>query len=235
MILELLLSIISLPMAKKEPVNLEVPKNLVFREQLEIRYVLVDDLILLDQNPKLHDIGKLVDSIVENGFLDPPKWDTKLNGGAGGIIEGNGRSEALKWMQEQGREIPRGIAVNEQNLWAAPVIFGCDARSEIAAKRYAIDHNNLVMAGGNFSALDMSRAYDAESYIAMLQELDQQQFLPLTLDGEDLELLLGKLEGDRAAGNGDDDLPPNHENINEPKLGKTNCTCPSCGFEWEKD
>ncbi|NJR41215.1 MAG: hypothetical protein HC781_23205, partial [Leptolyngbyaceae cyanobacterium CSU_1_4] len=197
------------------------------KELLRLAYVLVDDLVLLDGNPKLHDLGKISDSIIENGFLDPPKWDVNLNGGQGGIVEGNGRAETLKWMQDQGREVPRGITVNEQGLWAVPVIFGCDSRSEIAAKRYAIDHNNLVMAGGNFTALDMSKAYDAEAYIAMLQELQEQDNLPLTTDASDLETLLNVLNG-QSESYDDDESPESFKEYGE-NIG-TDYTCPKCSY-----
>lgn len=167
--------------------------DLSFRDPLQLRYILVDDLVLLEGNPKLHDIGKIADSITENGFRDPIAWDVTLNGGKGGIVEGNGRAETLKYMQDQGRDLPRGIAKTSGGRWAVPVLFGVDSRSEQAAKRYSLDHNSLVLAGGNFTALDMSRLYDQEMYVGFLESLAKTGDLPLTVDGEDLDLLVGLL------------------------------------------
>lgn len=207
--------------------------QLQFRDdaRLNLRYVLVDELILLEGNPKLHDLGALYSSIVENGFLDPPKWDCNLNGGAGGIVEGNGRAEALKWGQDEGQSPPRGIGLTKDDRWAAPVIFGCDSRSEAAAQRYAIDHNNLVLAGGNFTALDIANLYNIDAYLAQLEDLSQSDDLPLTVDGSDLEMLQKLTAGTQPEQPGNPVQPPEEF----PEYGEgipVEHTCPRCGYQW---
>lgn len=161
-------------------------------EQLQIRYVLVSQALEweLDGNPKKHNLHKIADSILCNGFRDPPAFDASLNGGKGGLVFGNGRTEALGWMESQGRNPPRGIAVTVDGRWAMPILFGVDAKSEAAAKRFSLDHNLLTMAGGEFTALDMSRMFESEPYLEMLQELADINELPLMVDGDDLDLLL---------------------------------------------
>lgn len=206
---------------------------------LSLHYVLVDDLVLLDGNPKLHDMGKLSASIVENGFRDPPSWDETLNDGKGGLVEGNGRAECLKMMQDQGQAVPRGIATNSQGLWAVPVLFGCNAHSENAAKRYSIDHNNLTLSGGSFTALDMSRMYRADLYIPFLEGLAKSDDLPGTIDGDDLDLLI-KLQQEGGLNfdsdiphNGDDELENKNAGSKKEQGNKSSCTCPNCGFVFD--
>jgi len=155
---------------------------------LRIEYIPLAQLLLLDDNPKLHDLGALIDSIGRYGFKDPPKFEPTLNGGSGGVVEGNGRTQALRWMQKQGRDVPRGIALAEDGDWAVPVLFGVDAESEAAAKAYSLDHNNLTLAGGDLTAFDYTRMYSAD-YVTFLDALAQADQLPVSIDGDTLDTL----------------------------------------------
>ncbi len=110
------------------------------QEQLKLEYVPLSQAKLWDDNPKLHDIGGLIQSIELHGFGDPPKYDTKLEG----LVYGNGRTEALERMHQEGMDPPRGIVKLEDDQWAVPIIFGVDAKSKEAAVAFAIDHNNLT-------------------------------------------------------------------------------------------
>ncbi len=74
-------------------------------EKLKLEYVPLDQAKLWDQNPKLHDIGALIQSIQLHGLGDPPKFDAKLDG----LVYGNGRTEALERMRQEGMDPPRGI------------------------------------------------------------------------------------------------------------------------------
>lgn len=51
------------------------------------------------------------------------------------------------------------------------------------------------MAGGNFTAVDMSRMWEQGAYSGYLEDLAKQDSLPLTVDGDDLDLLLSLLDG----------------------------------------
>ena len=157
--------------------------------ELRLEYVPLDQVALWDSNPKKHDIGSIAESIKRHGFKDPPKFEPELNGGKGGIVEGNGRLKTLQTMKRQGADLPRGLREVDDE-WAVPVLFGVDATSEKAAEAYAVDHNNLTMAGGDFTAWDMSRMWDEDAYIAVLEGLAEVDELPVSLDGDDLDGLL---------------------------------------------
>lgn len=118
-------------------------------DELAIRHVPLDQVRRWDRNPKKHDFGALIQSIARYGFKDPPKFEPALNAGKGGIVEGNGRAEALTMMQADGQEPPRGVAVDPEGRWCMPVLFGVDARSKAEAESYGIDHNNLTLSGGD--------------------------------------------------------------------------------------
>lgn len=82
-------------------------------ERLQVRYLPIETLALWDRNPKKHDWAKLRESITRYGFKDPPKFEPSLNGGKGGIVEGDGRSTVLLQLRKSGAEPPRGVAVDE--------------------------------------------------------------------------------------------------------------------------
>lgn len=191
-------------------------------EKLRLEYVPLATCLLFAQNVKLHDLGSIIDSIKRHGFKDPPKWEPTLNGGKGGIVAGNGRIQALTWMKGQGDPVPRGILLEqESDDWAVPVIFGVDAASEHAAWAYSIDHNSLVMAGGDVTQLDISRVYDA-NYAQFLETLNTADQLPVTVDTDDLALFRRLAEQDQA--------PEAFQEYGDEL--ETDYRCPSCGYEW---
>lgn len=133
-------------------------------EALELRYIPLSQAKRWDQNPKRHDIPALIKSIEIHGFGDPPKFDAKL----GGLVYGNGRTEALEKMREAGQSPPRGIAQLEGGEWAVPVIFGVDAPSKAAAVAFAVDHNNLTLMGGDLDFAAMMGVWDHGALRALL-------------------------------------------------------------------
>src|SRR5262245_15469671 len=111
-------------------------------ERLEIRYVKLKDVRKWDRNPKKHDIGALIQSNRKHGFKVPPRYEPTLNNGKGGLIAGNGRDEALEWMEKDDpANPPRGIVLDEEGHWAIPILFGVDAESQSAAEAYGLDDN----------------------------------------------------------------------------------------------
>jgi hypothetical protein len=190
-------------------------------ERLQIRYVVLETLALWDRNPKKHDLAKLAESIRRYGFKDPPRFEPALNGGSGGIVEGNGRALVLRAMQEAREEPPRGIAVDESGRWHAPVLFGVDARSRAEAEAYGVDHNLLTLAGGGFAVEDVLRIYDEEQLQALLRDVPDATALLVGLDGADLDALLQGPSFDAVAA-GD-----------QPRLDeKKAVTCPKCGEQF---
>lgn len=66
-------------------------------ELITLKYVPLRLARFWDRNPKKHDLPKLVESIAQHGFKDPPAYDLTLDG----FVEGNGRTEALQRLTHQ--------------------------------------------------------------------------------------------------------------------------------------
>lgn len=160
------------------------------RELLRLEYIPLDRAVLWDTNPKKHDIPQIIDSIKKHGYKDPAKFEPELNGGGGGLAEGNGRTVALKTMRDRGEQPPPGVDVTMDGQWAVPVLFGVDAQSEAAAEAYAIDHNNLTLGGGGFTSMDKAMLWDAE-YENVLARLAKEDELPVSVSEDDLHTLTG--------------------------------------------
>ncbi len=188
-------------------------------ERLELKYVPLAQARRWDANPKRHDFDALIRSIETHGFGDPPKYDATLEA----LVYGNGRSEALERMRAAGKKPPRGIGVLEDGEWAVPVIFGVDAASHAAAVAFAIDHNNLTLLGGNLKLEDLLGIWDEEGLRQILEDAPDAAALLASMDGDDLESLLGGPDFDPVAGD------------EQPRLDeKAMITCPECGHEFRR-
>lgn len=181
------------------------------------------ELRRFNNNPKKHDLGKIAESIIKYGFKDPVKLEPSLNNGEGGIVEGNGRTEALVWMKEQGQEVPRGI-IGKKGKWLVPVLIGVDAVDELEAQAYALDHNNLSLLGGGLTALDASNMYDSEAYLGLLVDLNQKGQEVIAVDGDDLDLLLNQKKA--GVKEPPDTFPEYGEDI------EIEYCCPKCRYQW---
>lgn len=170
-------------------------------DTLTIRYMRLDDAAKLRwrKNPKLHDIGAIVESIRRYGFIDPPGFDATL----GAFTYGNGRDEALEWMYAQGEPLPRGILVADDGMWLMPVKVGLDQATAEQAEALALDHNNLTLSGGPFTAYDMARMW-GEGYTEILASLATADALPITVDGDALDGLLAELSTPEPGAGGDE-------------------------------
>ena len=179
---------------------------------------------LWSENPKLHNIGDLVESIKKHGFQEVPKFDKHI-----GIKAGNGRIEALAWMEKDGNyDLPRGLAeIKDSGEWVMPLLIGTDAASFNLARSYAIDSNNIAMSGGNFTDHDMARQYEKPGYMNVLRSIaaeDDDDVMPTTVPLDVLDHLSQKT---RRKETESFENPLEHdENV------KVEYRCPSCGFEW---
>lgn len=162
------------------------------------RYIPIDIAINLRwiDNPKLHDLQAIWQSIEQNGFRDPPAWDSNLtpvvgDANSGALIFGNGRVEALHWGWKNQQDMPDGVLQDDAGMWFVPCEFGLDSLSESAAQAFGIDHNSLTMSGGDFQASDMWRMYDRDSLAALGERIHSagNGIEPITLDGETLDNL----------------------------------------------
>ena len=147
------------------------------------------------RNAKLHDIGKLCESIERYGFRDPIGYDATLDA----FAEGNGRAEALVALKARGPVKgkpwpPRGIQNGSGSEWQVPILVGVDARTKYEAEAYALDHNNLTMSGGDFSALDMARMWDANLNQVLL-DLAANDTFSVVMDSDTVDALVAAQAG----------------------------------------
>ena len=195
-------------------------------------WVKVQDAVELiwRDNPKRHDMQQLVQSVGRYGFQAPAKFDAKLHRRGQGIDDdplgaikaGNGRIEAVAWMESQGQDLPRGCAVNKAGEWVMPLLVGTDARSGAVAQAYAVDDNNLTLAGGDFDGFDMARLWGPE-YTELLSGLNE---LPVSVDAEMLSLLSVAFNPDTLGAEVPEDFPEYDEDLD------VEYKCPKCGYEW---
>jgi len=156
---------------------------------LKIQYVRLADAVLWDRNPKKHDWVSLMASIRKYGFRDAPIYDGTL----GAIAAGNGRIQALQTMFQAGEPAPVGVGVDAVGAWYVPVQFGIDAASRQVAEAFAVDHNNLTMAG--FSLAEQARLWEADDYADLVQSLRADGELPVSVDGAEFDAWLQELAG----------------------------------------
>ena len=185
---------------------------------LRLEYIPLSQAIFWDENPKEHDVGALVTAIWRYGFQDPAKYDAALKA----LVYGNGRMVALMMGKREGRNPPAGIAlIEETDDWAVPVVFGNDLPSREVATAFALDHNSLTMAGGEFAPWDIAKMYKESGYLDALQALAAEGELPVTADDEDLASLLAKMivEPPESFKEFDEDI-------------ETEYTCPKCNYQW---
>lgn len=148
---------------------------------LTLRYVPLSQVELWENNPKKHDLPALVEAFYEYGFQDPPKFDSALNEGRGGIVYGNGRIEALRLAHQTRPAPPKGIGLTDAGEWAVPVVFGNDLSSQAVAEAFAIDHNHLTVMGGGFTGLYLTQLWDDVAYTRRLIELEAQNVWAVTV------------------------------------------------------
>lgn len=164
--------------------------------QLELRLVPLAELAdkFLKGNVKKHDIGALYQSIKRYGFRDPLGHDKNLNDGKGGIIEGNGRLECLIHLFKESPDTPPKGIVLEKDKWMVPVLFGCDSANEKEAIAYSLDHNLVMLKGGERSPYDiLSQDFD-EGVFDLLKEQFDNGVPTVAIDGDDLDSALTVLD-----------------------------------------
>jgi hypothetical protein len=172
---------------------------------------------------KKHDINKIKQSIIKYGFIDPPKWDSNLNG----FVFGNGRTEAvinlLKELKNSNKNPPPGIGIHkESGEWCIPCKFGIDANNETSALALSIDHNNLTVGGAD---IEISKMWNEMEYLNLLNELKEDSYLPISVNQSDLDNLIKDL----ASNTPDEDIDKDSEDKEKTKKMKI---CPNCGHEF---
>ena len=175
-------------------------------EVLRLQYRSIDDVELFDKNPKLHNLDLIAEAIRRYGLKKPLRWEPSLNQGRGAIAAGNGRLEALREMRSRGEDPPRGIKTGANGEWEIPILMGVDASSEIEDQSYAIDDNNLSLASAGMSAERMVELWDQRDYAELLQTLNAEGVMPVSIGDDDLAELLEAIEQSNPPSQDDGDL-----------------------------
>ena len=137
---------------------------------LSLIYKRLDEVNRYRNNPKLHNLGKLVRLITKYGFRNPLIYDEAVDA----ISSGNGRHEAIYLMytdypSENVPVVPKNIKVDETDgMWLVPVIYGIESESIEMFEAFLVDDNNSVMSGSGMTALDMSRVWAETEYLEIL-------------------------------------------------------------------
>jgi hypothetical protein len=157
-----------------------------------VEYLPVDDIEAAPRNPKAHDSAGISRSIGHFGFAELPLVDERT----GRLVAGHGRHEQLRTWQEEGRDAPDGVQVDDEGRWLMPVIRGWRSRSDDDAEAYLIASNNLTTKGG----------WNDHLLAEVLHDLGEAQMLELTgYEPDDLEALEAVLSEESA--DDDEDVP----------------------------
>jgi len=185
----------------------------------KIEWIKVKDAVglLWKQNPKLHDIGSICESIARYGFQELPKFDINLEntqGERGAFVAGNGRIEAL-WRMEKdgGYDLPRGIGMDKDGDWCMPFVAGVDVESEAIAQAYALDSNNLVMLGGDVTGFDLAKIW-GKGMAEVVERLAESGVYSVGVNEENIEAVLKALGREEVS----------------PKRNCNEIICPQCGY-----
>lgn len=145
---------------------------------------------LLKGNSKKHDIEKIIKSFQQYGFQDPIKLDNNLNEGNGGIVEGNGRLQALLDMKAHGMLPPKNVQLGEGKEWLVPVLVGADLDSEQQAIAYSLDHNASTLWGTELNAIEL---FDNDRVLEQLKELTEENQPLFIVESGNTEKILEEL------------------------------------------
>lgn len=111
--------------------------------ELTIEWVKLSDLSVEPENPKEHDVEKIMLSIERFGFVNP----FIKNYHTGKLLAGHGRKKALELMQKKELTMPEQLK-EEDGDWLVPVVSGVNIESEEDAMAYIIADNRLEELGG---------------------------------------------------------------------------------------
>lgn len=208
----------------------------------------IDDLNYFEGNAKKHDIFKIRQSIMLFGFFQTLLVDKRT----GSVLGGNGRLEALRLMRNNPEEVddiraslvkkynlpeveinypPAGITV-KNDQWHVNVLE-IETVSDAEAIAINLQDNFSVLDGGDFTLLDKSRAFEVDALLEQLEALKEADFLPVSVDNDDLDLLLRELEERNNGDDSDWDDEPESSRGSEDEKG-IDCECPKCNFRFTK-
>lgn len=158
--------------------------------EARLEYVLLDDLLGWERNPKDHDLPSIKTSMKRFGFTAPVMLDERT----GRLVAGHGRLDSLKELRQAGEAPPLRVVVRD-GKWFVPVIRGIYFNSDAEVEAYLIADNQLTIAGG----------WDTARLGAIMQDLEklgEGAFDGLGFDQSEIDAILSNLAngggGDKA-------------------------------------
>lgn len=133
------------------------------------------------QNPKSHDLGAIIESYCNHGYVASGVLDDRT----GLFLAGHGRIQALSMMKKQGMTGPDGIRIDFCD-WLVPVQVGYSSENDTQALAYIVADNKLTTLGG----------WDEPALAELLQDVAASTDIALEatgFSGDDLDLLLADL------------------------------------------
>lgn len=204
---------------------------------------------ILRATQKKHDIGKIIESILLHGFFQTILVCKRQNS----VLGGNGRLESLIWLKQYPQDAeniakelkarygpkteinypPGGITV-KNGQWFVNVLE-VETVSDAEAIAINLQDNFSVLDGGDFTALDKTKAFEVDALLEQLETLRVDNFLPVSVDSDDLDLMLRELEERNNDGDpGWNDEPESSTKEIDVDAFEFDCECPKCGFQFTK-
>lgn len=168
--------------------------------QPQIKYIRLDQIYGADLNPKEHDIGVIIQSIKRFGFNAP----LIRNEANEKLVAGHGRLEALIKMFKAKYMTPKGILVDEDNMWLVPVLTGLSFENEEEALSYLIADNKLTEAGG----------WDQGKLLQMLKAIENN-LEGVGFDLDDIQIMDDMFNGNNPTNSDDDNTD---RGLGEPQI-----------------
>lgn len=178
---------------------------------LEIEYYPLSEIEGWPGNPKAHDVPFIEKSIDKHGFNDPLARDS-----SGVLVEGHGRTKALRRMKDRGKPAPEHVQI-ESGTWLVPVLT-LDFQSDEHREAYMIAHNKSTEKGG----------WDDETLAEVLarQKAERPDASDTGFGEEEMEGLIERFSPQE----GEDEIPESFDEKDEDV--EIEYRCPKCSYEW---
>ncbi|KKL26717.1 hypothetical protein LCGC14_2392510 [marine sediment metagenome] len=179
--------------------------------KIYVEYMALSDLLERrhPDNPKEHNLGRLIESFQTFGYVAPGVVDELT----GLFLCGHGRTEALEVMfNDPELDAPDGVEVRDDD-WYIPTNRGVKFDSPLKVKAYLVADNELTLLGG----------WHEPKLAALLQEIGaaDKTLLEVVYTGDKLDELLLELNPVPP-----EDFPEYSDDI------ETEYCCPKCRYEW---
>jgi hypothetical protein len=151
-----------------------------------ITYVRLDQLKPAPENPRVHDLEVITDSIARHGFTVPILVCERREQ----IAAGHGRWKSLLSLYQAGEPTPAGILLDDDAMWLVPILRGWSSRNDAEFKQYLVNDTKTAQSGG----------WDDRALAAILEELTTNEpilFEELAFDAQAMDDLLRTVDPTR--------------------------------------